>query len=66
MPRDATVRMQTNAASAAVAYHSNDIDRAVREQKMAWMYAQKDSKAMLKADLDKYLAAQRRAKAGRN
>lgn len=58
--------VQALSASAAVAYHSNDIDRAVREQKMAWMYAQKDSKAMLKADLDKYLAAQRRAKAGRN
>lgn len=58
--------VQALSASAAVAYHSNDLDRAVREQKMAWMYAQKDSKPTLKGDLDKYLAAQRRAKAGRN
>ena len=30
---------------------------------MAWMYAPASSKAQLKADLDKYLQAQRRSKA---
>ena len=53
-------------ASAAVAYHSEDIDRAVREQKMAWMYAPSHSKVELKTDLDKYIAAQRRSKASSN
>lgn len=57
---------QALSVSAAVAYHGNDIDRAVREQKAAWMYAPSHSKATLKTDLDKYLAAQRRANAGRN
>ena len=55
--------VQALSASALVAYHANDIDRAVREQKMAWMYAPGDSKAQLKADLDKYVQAQRRKKA---
>lgn len=51
--------------SALVAYHADDLPRAVREQKLAWMYAKPDLKAPLKADLDKYMAAERRSKAGR-
>ena len=51
--------------SALVAYHSDDIGRAVREQKLSWMYAEPELKAALKADLDKYLVAQRRSTAGR-
>lgn len=51
--------------SALVAYHNNEIDRAVREQKMAWMYADPELKPDLKSDLNKFLAAQRRATAGR-
>ena len=51
--------------SAAVAYHSGDFDRAVREQKMAWMYADPSAKPDLKASLDRYMASKRRGAAGR-
>ena len=51
--------------SACVAYHADDLARAIREQKLAWMCAKPALKGPLKADLDKYMAAQRRSKAGR-
>ena len=60
-PRD----VSSLSTSAAVAYHSGDFDRAVREQKMAWMYAEPMAKPELKASLDKYMASKRRGSAGR-
>ena len=60
-PRDVT----SLSTSAAVAYHSGDFERAVREQKMAWMYAEPSAKTELKASLDKYMASKRRGSVGR-
>jgi thiol-disulfide isomerase/thioredoxin len=60
-PRD----VSSLSTSAAVAYHSGDFDRAVREQKMAWMYADPSAKPDLKASLDRYMASKRRGAAGR-
>ncbi|MCH2161812.1 MAG: TlpA family protein disulfide reductase [Phycisphaerales bacterium] len=52
--------------SAEVSYHAGDLDRAVRDQKMAWMLAKPHIKPLLKDDLDKYIAAQKRGTASRN
>ena len=51
--------------SAEVSYHAGDIDRAVREQKQAWLLAPPHVKPLLKEDLDKYISAQKRTTANR-
>lgn len=47
--------------SAEVAYHAGDKDRAVSEQKRAWMFAKPHMKPLLKTDLDKYLSSKKRS-----
>ena len=51
--------------SAEVSYHAGEIDRAVREQKQAWLLAPPHVKPLLKEDLDKYIGAQKRTTTNR-